>query len=250
MRLRRREQDADWLGLGAASRLLGVSPETLRRWSDAGSVHTFTTPGGHRRYRRSSLERLAPADTAHRSSAPRTSSPARLSSPVRSSVTPARLARAYRAEARSAGHAAPWLMALDEGQRDWFRQHGRLLAQELLAHLDNAAAGSSDEHLEAAAMEAAAYGRMASSLGISLSQAVEGFLQFRRPFLHELVLAARRRDLDLAATTGLLETAERAMDQLLVATMSAHEALRGLPRRAPAGLPCPASSGPSPLGDR
>jgi hypothetical protein len=223
VRTLRRDQETDWLGLGAASRLLGVSPDTLRRWSDAGSVHTFTTPGGHRRYRRSSLERLAPADSGHRSLPPRASSP------VRSSVTPARLARAYRAEARSAGHAAPWLTALDESQRDWFRQHGRSLAQELLAHLDGAASGSAEAHLEAAATEAAAYGRMAASLGISLSQAVEGFLQFRRPFLHELVLAARRRDLDLAATTGLLETAERAMDQLLVATMSAHEGGRGLP---------------------
>jgi len=232
MRLLRRDQETDWLGLGAASRLLGVSPETLRRWSDAGSVHTFTTPGGHRRYRRSSLERLAPAEQGPRSSA------ARSASPVRSSVTPARLARAYRAEARAAtGHAAPWLMALDDGQRDWFRQHGRILAHELLAHLDGAAGDASEEHLEAAATEASAYGRMAASLGVSLSQAVEGFLLFRRPFLHELVLAARRRDLDLAATTGLLETAERAMDQLLIATMSAHEGLRGLTGSVPAIAP-------------
>ena len=54
--------DRDWLGLSEASRLLGVSPATLRRWSDAGRLRVFTTPGGHRRFSRATLERLLPAD--------------------------------------------------------------------------------------------------------------------------------------------------------------------------------------------
>jgi len=46
------------LPLGAASRLLGVDPDTLRRWADEGRVPAFTTPGGHRRFERRALERL------------------------------------------------------------------------------------------------------------------------------------------------------------------------------------------------
>jgi hypothetical protein len=42
------------------------------------------------------------------------------------------------------------------------------------------------------------------------------------PFHHELAVAARRRGFDTAETTGLLEAAERAMDRLLVATMTGH----------------------------
>lgn len=218
----RREQEPDWLGLGAASRVLGVSPETLRRWSDAGRVHTFTTPGGHRRYRRSTLERLVPAEVSHRPSM------------VRAGVTPARLSRAYRAQARAAAHDFPWLVALDDQQRDWFRSHGRLLAEALLAHLDAGGRPAAEHHLAAAATEATAYGRMTASLGMSLGQAVEGFLQFRRPFLHELVLAARRRAVDTTATTELLELAERAMDRLLMAAMTAHGTSHGA---APGGSP-------------
>ena len=46
------------IALGEASRLLGVDPDTLRRWADEGRVPAFTTPGGHRRFERRALERL------------------------------------------------------------------------------------------------------------------------------------------------------------------------------------------------
>jgi excisionase family DNA binding protein len=54
----------EWIPVGEATRLLGVSPATLRRWADAGRLSVFTTPGGHRRFERSAvlalLPRLAP----------------------------------------------------------------------------------------------------------------------------------------------------------------------------------------------
>ena len=46
---------ADWLTLGQAAKYLGVAQSTIRKWSDAGRVPAFYTPGGHRRYRRSDL---------------------------------------------------------------------------------------------------------------------------------------------------------------------------------------------------
>ena len=52
---------AERLPLGQASRLLGVDPDTLRRWADEGRVPAFTTPGGHRRFERRALERLVAA---------------------------------------------------------------------------------------------------------------------------------------------------------------------------------------------
>src|SRR5215212_2177896 len=214
MRFAKGDQASDWIGLGEASEVLGVAPGTLRRWSDAGRVRAFTTPGGHRRFRRSALERLIPTDSTTRPSL------------VRSGVTPSRLARAYRAEARSAARQMPWLVELDEAERAWFREHGRQLATALVAHLDAGDEETSAAQLSAATAEAAGYGRMASQLGVSLSQAVEGFLQFRRPFLHELVLVARRRGFDTAATTELLESADAVMDRLLIAAMSAHAVSR------------------------
>ncbi|MBM4445464.1 MAG: helix-turn-helix domain-containing protein, partial [Chloroflexi bacterium] len=38
------------MGISAASRILGISETTLRRWTNEGRVRVFVTPGGHRRY--------------------------------------------------------------------------------------------------------------------------------------------------------------------------------------------------------
>jgi glutamyl-tRNA reductase len=51
----------EWLTVREACELIGVSPATLRRWSDNGEITTFTTPGGHRRIARSAILDLLPA---------------------------------------------------------------------------------------------------------------------------------------------------------------------------------------------
>jgi excisionase family DNA binding protein len=43
--------EKNWLSLAEASEVVGVHPTTLRRWTDAGSIPCFRTPGGHRRFR-------------------------------------------------------------------------------------------------------------------------------------------------------------------------------------------------------
>ena len=49
------------LSLGPAARMLGVDPDTLRRWADDGLVEAFVTPGGHRRFDRTEIDRLLDA---------------------------------------------------------------------------------------------------------------------------------------------------------------------------------------------
>ena len=134
----------------------------------------------------------------------------------------------------------PWVVALDDQQRILFRERGQTLAASLLQHLDATGPEATAHHLKEASVAAAGYGRLAAALGLSLSQTVEGFLRFRAPFHHELALAARRRGFDAAETTDLLEAAERAMDHLLVATMTGHSVAKGRVQR---GLPF--ADGPS-----
>ena len=50
--------DRRWLRLSPAAELLGVSTNTLRRWSDAGKVACYRSAGGHRRFRRVDIEAL------------------------------------------------------------------------------------------------------------------------------------------------------------------------------------------------
>jgi hypothetical protein len=137
-------------------------------------------------------------------------------------MTPARITRAYRREASTASAGLPWALTLSDEQRSLFRDRGKVLAEGLLQYLDSRDPAGAAHHLKQASVSAADYGRVAARLGLSLSQTVEGFLRFRAPFLHELSAVALRRGFDTAEATDLLETAERGMDQLLVATMTGH----------------------------
>jgi excisionase family DNA binding protein len=206
----RASHDLDWISLSEAGRLLGVSPATVRRWGDAGRLRVFTTPGGHRRFSRAAIQRLLPADRSRRPS---------LGS---AGLTPTRITRTYRDARRAASSALPWLLTLTDDQRTLFRDRGRDLAAGLLQHLDATTPAAALHHLEQATGGATEYGRIAASLGLSLNQTVEGFLRFRAPFHHELAVAARRRGFDAAETAAVLEAAERALDRLLIATMTGY----------------------------
>lgn len=197
-----------WIGLREASRLLGVSPTTLRRWSDDGIVQTFTTPGGHRRFDARSIRRLLPG-TASRVTLEGLGE------------TPERMTRAYR-------HAndrdpLPWVGALGDEQRQAFREHGQGVARELLALLDATTASDRAAHLAAASMAAAQYGVAAAAAGLPPSATVKTFLRFRRPFITEISAVARRRGLDTTAAVDLIGRASDAMDEILVAIMRAYE---------------------------
>jgi excisionase family DNA binding protein len=200
-----------WLSLGEASRLLGITPATLRRWADHGDVATFVTPGGHRRFPRTVIEGLVPQ--------PRTRRP--LLTGLGASAR--RVAQAYR-RAKPAGRPAParWLAALSDAQRIEFRERGHRLLAMLLEQLNDEGTRSTAGRLDEATAAAAEYGRRAASLGASLAETVEAFVRFREAFIGELAGIARRRRLDTREATALLVEAETAVDQLLVALMHGH----------------------------
>jgi excisionase family DNA binding protein len=46
----------EWLGLAETAEILGVHPNTIRRWGDQGLLPVHRTEGGHRRFRREDIE--------------------------------------------------------------------------------------------------------------------------------------------------------------------------------------------------
>ena len=202
---------APWLSLGEASRLLGITPATLRRWADQGQVAAFVTPGGHRRFPKAVFEELVPH--------------ARTRRPALAGLgaDPQRMAQAYR-RARPAERPAPapWLTALSEAERLDFRERGHSLLRLVLELLDATDRKAAAGKLEEASGQARDYGVRASLGGASLAETVELFLRFRSSFVGELAGIARRRRLDTREATALLLEAEGAMDRLLVALMNGH----------------------------
>jgi hypothetical protein len=134
------------------------------------------------------------------------------------------MARAYRRVRPTPRSYEPagWLADLSDGERARFRRRGTELVGNLLAYLD------ADRERESVLFAAAErqtheYGAEAARAGASLSDTVEGFLRFRRPFVAELALLARRRHLDTREATELLADAETALDRLLVTLMLGHK---------------------------
>ncbi len=201
-----------WLSLGPASRLVGVGPDTLRRWADDGQVEAFVTPGGHRRFDRRAVERLA--------SIRRTGS-----RPLASlGASPERMARAYR-RSYTSDTPANRVAAGDAVERERYRVDGRRLVEALVAHLD----ADRDDAGARAVSEAAAtalvddLARRLATSGTSLTEAVALFVAARRPFLDELTGLGRRRALDAARLAALYENASGLLDRLLLRLVATYQ---------------------------
>jgi excisionase family DNA binding protein len=202
-----------WLSLGPASRLLGVDPDTLRRWADEGRIETWTTPGGHRRFERRAIEQLVNARRIG-------------SRPLASlGATPERLSRAYRRRYDGTRRTGPHhTVGADDVEA--FRQDGRLLVQALVAHLDadpgDAAARAATEAVSTELVDDLA--RRLAVAGTSLTESVAQFVASRRPFLAELTALGRRRALDAARLGALYEDASALLDRLLLRLIATHQA--------------------------
>jgi excisionase family DNA binding protein len=190
----------EWMSSREASSLMGVSSATLRRWSDAGRIRTFTTLGGHRRFSRTAVADLLAADTA---GGPSTGASRERMRSVDELASSTRLEPA-------AGRA--------------LRMHARRIATALVASTDAATADARAFVLGDAESSAAAWGAVAARSGLGLRETVEALLDVLSSSLRALVDeggASADRGPTPAATMELLSGT---FDRLICRAMRAHEA--------------------------
>ena len=199
------EARPEWMSIHEASTLMGVSSATLRRWSDAGSIQTFTTPGGHRRFSRSAVARLLPSNAAEPSSGAR-----------------------RREVSRALGEVS-WFPDLDPVAQRQMRRHARRISTALVAFTEAGAADERASSLAAAESSAAACGVLAAGRGVGLRETVEAFLTFRASYLRALIdTGSERVNGDGArASAASVEAATDAFDRLVCRAMRAHEGVSG-----------------------
>ncbi len=205
--------DPTWLPLGRASKLVGVDPDTLRRWADEGRVEVYLTPGGHRRFQRRSLERLIRSRSRERVRISRLGAPEE------------KLVAAYRRTYRVGSDQAPDpVAAIPESDRGAFRESGRRLVAALVEHLDHDGAPRRAA-LDQARTTAYELGAHLAGSGASLTVAVTLFVAARKPFMSELGTLARRRALDSRQVSMLFDQASAALDQCLFSFIDGHQSL-------------------------
>jgi len=153
-----------WLALKHAAQQLGVHPTTLRRWADAGDIPVMLTPGGHRRFAVSDIERFAEERRRLRAI-----------SGLEKIWADQALTQA-RKEIIS-HRDEHWLAVFDEKDREHKRQLGRRLMGLMLQYISLSEGG--DDILQEARAIGRDHAENALALGLPLVEALQAMLFFR-----------------------------------------------------------------------
>lgn len=251
------ENEHEWLSLGAASRLLGVNADSLRRWANTGRVACITTPGGHRRFSRRSLQQIleprnvvaaeerhggqrdasgVAADGQRRSADAETTARTAVfaaTAPLVAAAYRRAYVRTLDATAEPVSDGSSPTRGTGELDRHAFRVDGRRLLGALLRALDATDdARRADAEAEAMGI-AGTHARRLADAHVPLAEAVRMFIRARRPFLAEIRAIAHRQRLDPAAVLVLYDEASGLLDRLLIAFVAAHGAPGSAPRPSP-----------------
>ena len=215
--------DGHWLSINDACRMLGVDQSTLRRWSDAGKVPVFRTPGGHRRYAEDDLRALL-GGQPRRQDRPR----------VTRQVITDRSLSAYEDDYLHGAREKKWYQAYSPATQDEHRRLGRRLVDLAVRYaVSQPAAGDRPSLLQEAEQIGSHYGRSGAAAGLTVVETVDAFLYFRHPVVRTVMGMIEEEGLPARRAGRLFIEIGRFMDLVLVATVRAHENARD---RVPAAL--------------
>ena len=206
-------RECRWLTINEACKLLGVDQSTLRRWSDAGKVPVFRTPGGHRRYAEDDLRALL-GEGPRRQERPR----------VSRQVLADRSLSAYEEEYLRGARERRWFQAYSGATLEEHRRLGRRLI-DLAVRYAAASPHSGDRPslLTDAEQIGAHYGRAGAGAGLAISETVEAFLYFRFPVVQAVMTMIEEEGLAAKRAARLFVEISHFMDRVLVATVLSHE---------------------------
>ncbi|MFN8675252.1 MAG: helix-turn-helix domain-containing protein [Thermomicrobiales bacterium] len=212
-----------WLTINEACAFLGVDQSTLRRWSDSGKVPVFRTPGGHRRYAEADLRSLV-GDGPQLQERPRVS---------RQTITDRSLS-GYEDDYLRVMRERPWFRAYSGASQEEHRRLGRRLVDLAVRFAASpAAAADRPSLLDEAVQIGAHYGRSGEELGLSASEMVEAFIYFRFPVVQAVSALIEEQGLATRRAIRLYAEINQFLDQVLVATVHAHQAGIGAESRLP-----------------
>jgi len=169
-------------------------------------VRVYRTPGGHRRFSAAELVAM---------SAPQTDTD---DEPVAALID--RLRARYRDLAGSHAVHEGWLADLSPATRARFHELGDGVLESLRSYLAPTSHRARPRSLAMARQLGQGYARLAQEVPISIGQAVEAYLLFRRPLLDVLARAIGREPQTRTQLARIMRDAERFMDEVLVGITS------------------------------
>jgi excisionase family DNA binding protein len=200
------------MSINEACDFLGVDQSTLRRWSDAGKVPVFRTPGGHRRYAEDDLRALV-GEGSRRQERPRVG---------RQELTDRSLS-SYEDEYLRGARERRWFQAYGPATQEEHRRLGRRLVDLAVRYASTPGTGDHYSLLSEGQQIGEHYGRQGALSGLSSSEMVEAFLYFRFPVMRAVLSMIEEEGLVAKRASRVFIEIGHFMDQVLVATVRAHE---------------------------
>jgi len=161
------------LTLKQAAQRLSVHPATLRRWADQGDILVVLTPGGHRRFPRSEVERLAGAQQG--------------SGKDNALQTTLAQQALFHTRAELAEHRdEEWMTRLDEKTREQQRQMGRRVMGLMMQYISVDDSGA--DLLQEAQSMGHTYAEVARQTGLGLTETLQAMMFFRENVVESVLL--------------------------------------------------------------
>ncbi len=205
-----------WMTLGEASNFLGVDVSTLRAWADAGRIHAFRTPGGHRRFARGELDAFV--------SRKQPRGHVQLSSLVGRSG-----AEWFQGRRGQQIRGERWYAAIDSRSAEGFRRTCRQLMRALAGYISGGP--RKRMHLRAGERASQALGASVASLPLTPTAAIRAFLSFR-----ELITrTVSTKPVPLDQKVRSIQHIDTFLNRALIRMMNAYEQRRTQTSRALAG---------------
>ncbi|MBI3537584.1 MAG: MerR family DNA-binding transcriptional regulator [Chloroflexi bacterium] len=162
---------AFWLGLKEASKQLGVSPATLRHWSNQGRIRAIRTPGGHRRFSTTEMKQATSSPQHNAKSAER--------------FVHTVVGRTHLEIADGRLKKEIWYRHLNPALIEKHRDLGRRFMQLILQVLRDQEKES--RYLHRAQSLGREYGKIGKQAKLSVTDALRAFLFFRDYIFEELI---------------------------------------------------------------
>ena len=196
-----------WLTTTEAAEKLGVHPATIRRWADEGDLPMMMTPGGHRRFALSDLQRLTNAGGNF----------ALVSFEDRWAEHALVHTRGQIQEHRQ----KEWMQSFSEDERLRSRELGRRLLGLMLRYVSMQNGG--EVLLEEGRQIGHAYAQEAKAAGMPLNQAVEVAMFFRDGMIDTTLDIPQGPSVGTQSYRHLLKRLNPVMNALQLAIVDAYQ---------------------------
>ena len=213
-------KQGDWVNISEASRILAVSEQALRQWTDEGKIKAFITPGGHRRYLRLELKRFINQN--------------RKMLGLKDLVTDLEhVVPILHDTATDYLRSTSWQGHLDPESQKHLASLGRRLLALIIKGVSETSwqAETSKEVREVGAD----FGRILARQGLPLTDAVQTFIRHRDPIIQVTTEILKKREGFNRRIVEAIPIVNKAMDEALISLVTVHQQQRSTTRKKKEG---------------